>query len=166
MPSIDSVPPSAVLSYGTRTCWSFRGKSGTFGIALDTPNVIPTHVGIHHWLNSTTQFSRAPRDITVWGLVDGEANLKTFSQSHQLTSASTRMPRSLISKAGPFLPLGEIYFNISAGSQRGQVFPLYSEALSLGMDFGVIVFDIRSNWGEDITSLCSIHVYGHTVLVD
>ena len=92
--------------------------------------------------------------------------MKTFSQSrHLLTSAPASVPQSLISKAGPFLPLAEIYFDVPVRSQC-QVFPLYSEALSLGIDFGVIVFDIRSNWGADITSLCSIHVYGHTVLVD
>ena len=162
----DSVPPSAVLSNATGGCWSFRGNSGTFGIAFDTPNIIPSQVAIRHWpFNSTTSLSRAPRQITVWGLVDGEANLKTFSRSRRsFTSAIERVPRSL-SKEGVFLLLAKIDFDITARSLR-QVFPLYSEALSLGIDFGVIVFDIHSNWGADVTSLCSVHVYGHTVLVD
>jgi len=70
-----------------------------------------------------------------------------------------------MSKEGIFLPLAEIDFDITARS-LSQVFPLYTEAQSLGIDFGVIVFDIRSNWGADITSLCSVHVYGRTVVVD
>ncbi|KAH9019516.1 hypothetical protein EDB85DRAFT_1817267, partial [Lactarius pseudohatsudake] len=155
-----SVPPSTVLSNTAGACWSFRGNSGTFGIALDTPNVVPSHVVIHHRpFNSTTALSRAPRQVTVWGLVDGEANMKVFSQSrHSFTSTLAGVPR-LISKEGTFLPLAEIDFDITARSLR-QVFPLYSEALSLGIDFGVIVFDIRSNWGAEITSLCSVRVYG------
>jgi hypothetical protein len=161
---IDSVPPSAVLSNATGACWSFHGNSGTFGIALDTPKVIPSHVAIHHRLNSTTSLSRAHRQIIVWGLVDGEANMRTFSRSRNPLTSSARVPRSLM-KEGPFLLLAEIDFDITARSQR-QVFPLHSDALSLGIDFGVIAFDIRSNWGADTTSLCSVHVYGHTVLVD
>lgn len=168
---IDSVPPSVVLSNTARACWSFRGNSGTFGIVLDTPNVIPSHVAIHHWPpDSTTKWttflSRAPHEITVWGLVDGEVNMKIFSQSRRsFTSALAKTPRPLISKEGVFLPLAEIDFDINAGSLR-QVFPLHSEALSLGIDFGVIVFEIHSNWGASITSLCSFDVYGRTVLVE
>jgi Sad1 / UNC-like C-terminal len=160
---IDSVHPSTVLNDATEACWSFRGSSGTFGIALDTPNIIPTHVAISHWpFNSTNSLSRAPRQVMVWGLVDGEANLKSFSQiQSSFTSAIAMVPRSLRNE-GVFLPLAKIDFDITARSLR-QVFPLQSRALSLGIGFGVIVFDIRSNWGASVTSLCSVRVYGHAL---
>jgi hypothetical protein len=162
---IDLVPPSAVLNDTSEACWSFHGNSGTFGVAFDTPNVMPSHVVIDHWpSNSTISLSRAPRQLMVWGLVDGEANMKAFSQSqHVLSSTLTNMPPFPISKEGVFLLLAEINFDVTAQSLR-QVFPLSNSALSWGIDFGVIVFDIRSNWGADTTSLCTVHVYGHTVL--
>ena len=91
--------------------------------------------------------------------------MKIFSQSrHLFTSALAEIPPRLISKEGVFLPLAEIDYDITARSLY-QVFPLYSEALSLGIDFGVIVFHIRSNWGADVTSLCSVRVYGRNVTV-
>ncbi|KAI9434619.1 hypothetical protein H4582DRAFT_1975874 [Lactarius indigo] len=164
---IDSVPPSAVLSNTTEVCWSFRGNSGMFGVAFDEPNVMPTHVVIHHWpSNSTASLSRAPRQVIVWGLVDGEANMKAFSRSQRaFTSTLAKVPPSPISKEGIFLPLAEIDFDITARSLR-QAFPVSKNALLWGIDFGVIVLDIRSNWGADTTSLCTVHVYGRTVPVD
>jgi len=75
------------------------------------------------------------------------------------------VPPFSISKKGIFLPLADIDFDITAPSLH-QIFPLYDKVQSWGLDFGVIVFDIHSNWGGDVTSLCSVHVYGKTVKVD
>jgi hypothetical protein len=98
-------------------------------------------------------------------MVDGDQNKKTFFSSRRtFTPTLSRVPPFPISKGGTFLPLAEIDFDITAPSLR-QIFPLYTEVRSWGIDFGVIVFDIRSNWGGDITSLCSVHVYGEIVPV-
>jgi hypothetical protein len=79
---IGSAPPSTVLGDVAGACWSFHGHAGTFGVVLDRPNVMPSQIVIWHRLfNSTTSLSHAPRQITVWGLVDGEQNVKTYSQS-------------------------------------------------------------------------------------
>ncbi|KAH9011830.1 hypothetical protein EDB85DRAFT_1878171 [Lactarius pseudohatsudake] len=127
---VDSVPPSTVLGSRTGACWSFRGNSGTFGVAFDVPNVMPSHVVIHHRpSNSTDCLSRAPRQVIVWGLVDGEANMKTFSRSQlAFTSTLGKVPPSPISKEGVFVPLAEIDFDITARSLR-QVFPV-SDSIS------------------------------------
>jgi hypothetical protein len=142
-------------------CWNPSLARLAFLLA----SFMPSHVVIDHWpSNSTISLSRAPRQLMVWGLVDGEANMKAFSQSqYVLSSTLTNMPPFPISKEGVFLLLAEINFDVTAQSLR-QVFPLSNSALSWGIDFGVIVFDIRSNWGADTTSLCTVHVYGHTVL--
>jgi hypothetical protein len=96
-------------------------------------------------------------------MVDGDQNMKRYSSSpHPFTGAIARVPPFSISKRGIFLPLANIDFDITAPSLR-QSFPLYDEVQSWGIDFGVIVFDIRSNWGGDVTSLCSVHVYGKTI---
>jgi len=162
---LDPIPPSTVLNNSAGSCWSFRNNAGTFGVVLDSPNVMPSHIVIQHRpFNSTTSLARAPRQVTVWGLVDGEQNMKTYSRiRHTVTSALARVPPFPLSKQGTFLPLVEVDFDITARSLR-QAFPLVDEALSWGIDFGVIVFDIHSNWGADITSLCNVHIYGHRVM--
>ena len=165
---INLVPPSAVLSPNTTgVCWSFHGNSGTFGVAFDAPNVMPSHVVIHHWpSDSTASLSHAPRQVIIWGLVDGEANMRTFLQVQDsqpsFTSTLSKVPPSPISKEGIFLPLAEINFDITAQSLR-QAFPLSNSVLSWGIDFGVVVVDVRSNWGADTTSLCTVQVYGHAI---
>ena len=163
----EATPPSAVLGDSTGACWSFSGTAGTFGVALDTANVVPSHIAINHRpSNCTTSLSRAPRQVTVWGMVDGDQNMKPYSSSpHAFTSTLTRVPPFSISKRGIFLPLANIDFDITAPSLHQQ-FPLYDEVKSWGIDFGVIVFDICSNWGGEITSLCSVYVYGKTVKID
>ena len=163
---LDLVSPSMVLGDAMGACWSFHGNAGTFGIVLDTVNVIPSHIVLSHQLfNSTTSLSCAPRQVTVWGMVDGDQNMKTFSLSRRtFTSTLVRVPLFLISKGGTFLPSAEIDFDITAPSLC-QTSSLYTEVQSWGIDFGIIVFDICSNWGSDITSLCSVHVYGKVVPV-
>lgn len=164
-PGLGLVPPTTVLNSSAGTCWSFHNNAGTFGVVLDSPNVIPSHIAIRHTLfNSTTSLACAPRQITVWGLVDGKQNLKAYSRSrHAIASTRARVPPFPISKGGIFLPLAEITFDITALSLR-QAFPLFSESQSWGIDFGVIVFHIQSNWGADITSLCGVHIYGRRQL--
>jgi len=163
---IGSVPPSTALGDVAGACWSFRGHAGTFGVALDRPNVMPSQIVIwHRLLNSTTSLSHAPRQVTVWGLVDGEQNVRTYSQSRHTLPSQLATPPYPLSKEGIFLPLAEVTFDITTRSLR-QAFPLNSETVSWGIDFGVIVFDIHSNWGADTTSLCSVYVYGQTVQVD
>jgi hypothetical protein len=162
-PGLESVLPSTVLDNSVGACWSFRGNAGTFGVVLDTASVVPSHIIIQHrHFNSTMSLSCAPRQVTVWGLVDGDQNMRTYSSSRD--ALTTRIPPFPIAKGGIFLPLGNIDFDITSRSLR-QIFPLRSEVLSWGVDFGVLVFDIRNNWGGDVTSLCSVHVYGQIVSV-
>ncbi|KAI9431175.1 hypothetical protein H4582DRAFT_1789667, partial [Lactarius indigo] len=146
-------------------CWSFRGNSGTVGVALSAPNVLPSHIVIQHQpSNSTALLSRAPRQVMVWGLVDGAKNMEAYKQSRDaFASTIVRRPPFPTSREGLFLPLAEIEFDITTQSLH-QSFPLYDEAKSWGIDFGIIVFQVRSNWGADVTSLCSVHVYGCTTV--
>ena len=165
----EPTPPSTVLGDSAEACWSFHGTAGTFGVVLDTANVVPSHVVIHQhhqFFNSTASLCRSPRQVTVWGMVDGDQNMKLYSLSpHGLTSTLTRAPPLSISKRGMFLPLADIEFDITAPS-LSQTFALYNEVKLWGIDFGIIVFDIRNNWGGDTTSLCSVRVYGEIVKVD
>ncbi|KAH8976807.1 hypothetical protein EDB86DRAFT_2820073, partial [Lactarius hatsudake] len=105
--------------------------------------VMPSHVVIHHWpSNSTDCLSCTPCQVTVWGLVDREANMKTFSWSQlAFTSTLRKVPPFPISKEGVFVLLAKIDFDITTQSLC-QVFSVSDSALSWGIDFGVIVFNI------------------------
>ena len=150
-----------------RACWSFRGNSGILGIAFSQPDVLLSHVVIHQQpSNSTALLSRAPRQVVVWGLVDGVKNMEAYKLSRDaFASALLRHPPFPKPREGLFIPLAEFEFDITAPSMC-QASPLSDEARSSGMDFGVIVFEVRSNWGADVTSLCSVHVYGCTISPD
>ena len=137
------------------SCWSFRGNSGILGIAFSVPDVLLSHVVIYQQpSNSTALLSRAPRQVLVWGLVDG-VNMEAYKRSRDaFASALLRHPPFPKPREGLFIPLAEFEFDITAPSMR-QAFPLSDEARSSGIDFGVIVFQVRSNWGADVTSLLS-----------
>ncbi|KAH8976749.1 hypothetical protein EDB86DRAFT_2769481, partial [Lactarius hatsudake] len=160
-PGIESSPLSEVSKNPAGTCWSFRGNSGTLGLVLSAPNVLPSHIILQHQLSNSTAFlSRAPRQVIVWGLVDGAKNMEAYKRSRDAYApTSVRRPPFPMSREGLFLPLAEIEFDITLPSMR-QAFTLYDEARSWGIDFGVIVFQVRSNWGADLTLLCSVHIYG------
>lgn len=167
-PGVESNPLSEISRNPAGACWSFRGNSGTFGVVLNAPNVLPSHVVIQHQpSNSTALLSRAPRQVVVWGLVDGAKNAEAYKRRLRdaLASTSLKRPPLSMSREGLFLPLAEFVFDITAPSMH-QIFPLFDEARSWGIDFGVIVFQVLSNWGADVTSLCSVHVYGCMVLPD
>ncbi len=158
-------PLSSVSTNSTSSCWSFRGNTGTFGIALNAPNVLPSHIVMQHKSsNSMTILSRSPQQVVVWGLVDGMINMEAYRQLRgMLASTFSGFPPFPLLREGVFLPLADFEFNITAPSMR-QIFPFYDEVPSWGIDFGVIVVHVRSNWGANVTSLCSVHIYGHTNL--
>ena len=67
---IESHPLSEISRNHAGACWSFRGKSGTFGVVLSAPNVLLSHIVIqYHPSNSselpTELLSRAPRKVIV-----------------------------------------------------------------------------------------------------
>jgi hypothetical protein len=102
----------------------------------------------HQPSNSTALLSRAPRQVVVWGLVDGVKNMKAYKRSRDaFASVLLRHPPFPMPREGLFIPLAEFEFDITAPSMR-QAFPLSDEAKSSGMDFGVIVLQVRSNWGR------------------
>ncbi|KAI0082159.1 hypothetical protein K474DRAFT_1703170 [Panus rudis PR-1116 ss-1] len=140
-------------------CWTFNGAEAQLAILLSKPAFI-TNISIAHI--SRSAISSAPRDVTVWGVVDGLENTQRFARS----SASIKKIRSEISSKlspptvpYPLIPLASLHYDIRYGTviQSFQVIP---EIAALGMDFGIIIFRIHSNWGSDHTDLYHVGVYG------
>ena len=93
--------------------------------------------------------------------MDGEKYMEAYKQRPRdvFALASVKLPPFPMRK-GIFIPLAEFEFDITAQSSMRQAFPLFDEVRLWGMDFGVIVFQVRNNWGADETLLCSVHIYG------
>ncbi|KAI5989704.1 hypothetical protein EDD15DRAFT_2171056 [Pisolithus albus] len=150
--------PWAALDDDTRSqsCWLLGGNSGQLGVSL--PRVVRiSHVVVDHIVSDTLT---APRQMILWGLVDGRENL---ALSRALRANSLDIPEKrtfpAISGGFPFIPLSYFEYNAHA-SNLTQTFPVFPFVLDSGLDFGVVVLEILGNWGGMSTCLYRFHVYG------
>ncbi|KAJ8468876.1 hypothetical protein ONZ45_g17083 [Pleurotus djamor] len=60
-------------------CWPFAGTEGSLGVALNGPVVIEEFVVEHVPQDVAYDLRSAPREMEVWGLVEGFDNLKRFA---------------------------------------------------------------------------------------
>ncbi|KAI0054673.1 hypothetical protein BV25DRAFT_1762843, partial [Artomyces pyxidatus] len=152
--------PAVVLqdSADDDVCWSFSGSFGSFGFTLSTP-IIPTEVVLQTQVHvSSSSKLQAPRTVVVWGLLDGIENIIKLQRfTSELMLVKARVPSFPIQGRGTFIPLAHFEFHSDTPSQT---FPVFEEVIHWGLDWGVIVFDIRSNWGASSTSLCQVRVHG------
>lgn len=148
--------------------WCFKGSRGQVGIMLSAPSRV-AHISITHPSVLSTLPS-APRNILVWGVVDGEANQSTFEESIDvLQSLKAQLPvKSPFSRHGSqepvYVPLANIVYNVQ-DKNTVQIFDVFPEIHKLNMDFGIVVIQIISNWGESYTALHHVGVYGEKVVV-
>ncbi|KAI9057379.1 hypothetical protein FKP32DRAFT_1554420, partial [Trametes sanguinea] len=158
-PAAQSIPDNVLRGDLDGGCWSFAGNQGQLGIRL-SQKINPTHVAVD--MLTTYAFDpRAPRDIIVWGIVDGGANRLIFD-------ADLRQYREAIAHygAGPaqtlgydFLPLAYFQYNATAAFPL-QTFHIASPVIASSMTFGVVVVEFRNNWGGDVTHVCRLRVHG------
>ncbi|RDX50954.1 hypothetical protein OH76DRAFT_1482001 [Lentinus brumalis] len=55
-----------------------------------------------------------------------------------------------------FVPLAAVEYDPSAASHV-QTFPVDDQVVDSGIDIGLVVLDVISNWGSNTTSLCRGH---------
>ncbi|KAI6027731.1 hypothetical protein PISMIDRAFT_115906, partial [Pisolithus microcarpus 441] len=138
------------------SCWLLGGNSGQLGVSL--PRVVRiSHVVVDHIVSDTLT---APRQMILWGLVDGRENLALF---RALRANSLDIPEKrtfpAISGSFSFIPLSYFEYNTHA-SNLTQTFPVFPFVLDSGLDFGVVVLEILGNWGGMSTCLYRFRVYG------
>ncbi|KAG6332918.1 hypothetical protein ID866_6171 [Astraeus odoratus] len=161
-------------------CWPMSGDSGQLGVALASPALISDFTIDHLAKEVAFDLRTAPRDMEVWGLVEGKENLeKVMSwKAEQVTQQAER--RKDAEEAGvpfedetpeevypPMLPKGEPYIRLASFTYDAtspsniQTFPIRSEIRELGVDFGIVVLVIKNNWGrEEYTCLYRFRVHG------
>ncbi|PIL35711.1 hypothetical protein GSI_02441 [Ganoderma sinense ZZ0214-1] len=175
-------PPVTALHHETHTghCWPFGGTHGQLAVALAAPVYI-TDVTIDHVAKEVAMDMRsAPRQMELWGLVEGNDNIEKVQNwrdqravhRQALEEAGQPVPPNLadevayprtLPKYPEYIRVANFTYDIHA-AQHIQTFPVRDEIRELGIDFGVVILLVKSNWGKDeFTCLYRMRVHGERV---
>lgn len=160
-------PPAVALvpDINVGNCWPFAGSEGQIGLLLSRSVKVDSVTIDHASKEVAYDRSAAPRKFAVWGLVEGADNLE------KLAKYQSEMEAQSIGGAeedGPqFKPaqilLAEFEYDINASSHI-QTFTVPDRVREAGIDVGVVVFQVRSSWGDpNYTCLYRVRVHGEAV---
>ena len=159
-------------------CWPFAGTQGQVGVLL-ARNVFISEFSIDHAPRDIAYDVRsAPRQMEVWGLVQGMDNIakvreyqQTVRQRREETiqhakeqgipppPEETPYPQSL-PRSPHYIRLAQFSYDVHS-PEYIQTFAVPKDIQEIGADFGVIVLLIKNNWGEeDFTCLYRLRVHG------
>lgn len=144
---------------GPGKCWTMPPLPSQLGIRL--PHLIrPFYISVDHRPDSPTQVERAPQNMTLGGVVEGQRNLELYQTFVTQHSPKNRAP--LISKNLQWTLLVSFVYDIHKPHtvQTFSVSPQYNE---LGMTFGMFALEVYSNWGDFNTCLYKVGIYGSAV---
>ncbi|KAF6755466.1 hypothetical protein DFP72DRAFT_1067747 [Ephemerocybe angulata] len=179
-PPVTAIEPS--LHAGR--CWPMQGVRGQLGVALAMP-VYVEEVSVDHVAREIAFDMRtAPREMEVWGLVEGQDNIERLRRWREERVAERRAevekeggsvdaeweegewkrmregyPESL-PRNPEYVRLARFVYDIHA-PRHVQTFKVDEGVREMGIDFGVVVGRVLSNWGhESYTCLYRLRVHG------
>ncbi|KAJ7715618.1 hypothetical protein B0H16DRAFT_1477233 [Mycena metata] len=162
---LPGLPPVTALHYDIHDghCWPFPGSYGQLGVVLGdlvyVEAITIDHVAAAVSVNTRTS---APKDIEIWAMVEGQDNVAKLSAWRAEMPIPTHEPArpNMLPKLQDFIRIASLQYDMHA-PKNIQTFPVDPEIRSLGIDFGVIVLVVKSNWGmEEYTCLYRIRVHG------
>ena len=177
---LEGRPPVTALhpDISVGNCWPFRGSKGQLAVMLARP-VIITEFTIDHAAKEVVHDVRpAPKKMEVWGLVEGKENVKKVEEYHRrreqrhrdLVAIASREGRQPPPKEDPYpdsLPESEHYIRLAQftydlrKNNHIQTFSVPQDIQDLGVDIGIVVLFIQSNWGQpEWTCLYRFRVHG------
>lgn len=140
-------------------CWSFGTLPCQLGIRL--PQMIhPSHVTVEHFPKQLlVDVGQAPKNMTLWGVVDGRGNTEIYEQlvASGLPGYIQRAPP--ITRDLLWAPLVSFIYDIDH-DDFVQTFPIDHPIVDSGMTFGVVALEVLDNWGSDTTCLYRVRVHG------
>ncbi len=140
-------------------CWSFNLLPCQLGIRL--PHMLyPSHVTVEHLPKSlAVDIGQAPRNMTLWEIVDGRGNSDIFERlsATDLPGYDQRTPT--IARDLLWAPLASFSYNVD-DDDPVQTFPVSAPIVGSGMTFGVVAIEILDNWGSDTTCLYRVRIHG------
>ena len=141
-------------------CWLFPGTSGQIGFQL-AKMIHPTHVSIDHIpVEIALDVGRAPRNMFIWGAIDGAFNQAIYRNITETVSiSSTFVSQPKIAHGHTFMRLASFEYDIRAPTHV-QTFSMEQYIVESDMYFGVMVLEIAGNWGGDHTCLYRVRVHG------
>ena len=163
-------PPITALHHEIQNghCWPFAGGEGQLGVALTSP-IFVEEVTIDHVAKSIAFDMRsAPRQMEVWGLVEGKDNIaRVRAWKEDLADRDNNYevvdyPKTL-PKYPEYIRLANFTYDIHSPNNV-QTFPVMPEIQELGIDFGIVVLRVLSNWGrDDFTCVYRFRVHGQRI---
>lgn len=156
--------PHQVLNEDMRvgSCWRIPDAVGQVGISIPV-TILPTNLTIDHIPKEiASDIGQAPREMVLWGVMDGSANAERYDEHFAALWPVARVhQRSTppLTMGQRFIPVAKIKYNIH-GTLPFQTFPVHQEVLASGLDFGVFVLEVLNNWGSDSTCLYRVRLHG------
>ncbi|KAF9066821.1 hypothetical protein BDP27DRAFT_1365321 [Rhodocollybia butyracea] len=161
-------------------CWPFKGQEGQVGVALAVPTYVEDITIDHVPREVAYDIRTAPRQMEVWGMVEGKENVVKVREWLKAKEArrqevKERRERGEVvledeDEEAPYpstLPKNPMYIRIASfayniyDAKHVQTFPVFPEIRELGVDFGIVVLRVRSNWGmDDYTCVYRMRVHG------
>ncbi|KAG1772104.1 hypothetical protein EDD22DRAFT_768613 [Suillus occidentalis] len=145
---------SALTANGS--CWRMPQARGHLGIGFRLP-VIITHVSIEHLPSHPMD---APRDIVLWGYLEQVDNLQHYTDDKPPLEVIDETQKQ--NPNGSFIKLAHMEYSPFHDSHI-QTFAVDENVLQSGLDFGLVVMEIRGNWGADETCLYRVRVHGKEI---
>ncbi|KAF8910653.1 hypothetical protein CPB84DRAFT_1743479 [Gymnopilus junonius] len=168
----ETLPPIVALHPDLYSghCYPFAGVTGQLGIHLAAP-IYVEEVTIDHIAKELAYDLRsAPRDMEVWGLLEGQDNTEKVA-AWRAERAERRKEAGLPEEEAlvypPTLPIRPEYIRLVNftydvhSSKNVQTFLVDPDIRDLGIDFGIVVLRVLNNWGQEhFTCLYRFRVHG------
>lgn len=167
-------PPVVALHHERSAghCWPFAGTSGQLGVALASPVRVDSITIDHIPQELAMDMRTTPRECEVWSIVEGDDNLARLKAMYEANPDPESPKDTLYRKSLPALPRGQQYVRIASFTydarrvgESVQTFPVFDYIRESGIDFGVTILRVKSNWGPaPYTCLYRFRVHGERLI--
>ncbi|KAJ2912339.1 hypothetical protein MD484_g8071, partial [Candolleomyces efflorescens] len=147
-------------------CWEFAGHRGTVGIRLSEPVNI-TSLSVHYISpNRLSQTSRqkAPKSLTLWGLVKQPGSIELMNPSLLYRSPSTFTPPGFPSHpygSDIFIPLIHAEYDLNSNEPVQTFEPSGTQDdHEQSLLYDTVIVEVTGNWGANSTCLYHLGIHG------